>query len=968
MKSFLEYVADDLLAKHGTNLALTTVVFPNKRASLFLNEYLAMRTDRPLWSPHYITISDLFRRHSQRQVADPIKLVSDMHKSFNRCTGIDETLDHFYGWGQLLLSDFDDVDKNMAPADHVFANLRDIHEFDDVSYLTQQQRDILRQFFSNFNEEHNTELKRRFLQLWSHIGDIYHDFNSRLASQGLAYEGALYREVAEREQIDFLSEKYIFVGFNLLQKVEQKLFARLKKEGKAHFYWDFDDYYLGNNEAGHYIAQYLSDFPNELDTRDKAIYHNFERRKDITYISAPTENIQARYISTWLQHNQRISAGRQTAIVLCNENLLETAIHCLPKGVEKVNITTGYPLSHTPIASMASLLISLAANGYDAQRQSYRLRHVNRILRHPYARFITPLSHELYTQLNSQKNYYPTRSQLALDEGLALLFAEWPATAADFNLQLLKWMLSIISHIANNFGNNNDGNSPLAAESLFRMYTLLNRLADLAVGGDLAVDIITLQRLITQIVGTTSIPFHGEPAEGIQLMGVLETRNLDFAHLLLLSCNEGNLPKSVNDTSFIPYSIRKAYGLTTVDHKVAIYAYYFHRLLQRADDITIAYNNSTSEGQTGEMSRFMLQMLVEKGQPIRMLTLQAGQQPTIHSPQPIGKTENVMERLTKRFDREAGGISPTAVNRYLRCPLQFFYHYIGGIIEPDNNEEDIVDNRVFGNIFHFAAQLIYRRLMQRSQRILATDIDELLKTQVDIERAVDEAFKRELFQIKDSSRPLPAFDGMQLINREVIIKYIRQLLEIDRRLAPFTILGLERRVSMDITINSKPSTINSRPSTINYKPSTTLGGIIDRLDSITLPDGSQRIRVIDYKTGSRRLKALPDVEAIFQQDSLKDHSDYYLQTFLYSHIVSLSSQGVPVSPALLFIQHAGTDDYDPTLCLGREPVTDITTVAPEFMTKLDAILSEIFDPQHSFCPTDDRQRCRNCPYASLCGI
>ena len=957
MNSFLEYVADDLLAKYGTDLSRLAVVFPNKRASLFLNEYLARRTDRPMWSPHYITISDLFRSYSQRHVADPIKLVSDLHKSFIECTGIDETLDHFYGWGQLLLSDFDDVDKNMAPADRVFANLRDIHELDDISYLTQEQKEILKKFFSNFSEEHNTELKRRFIQLWSHIGDIYHAFNKRLAAQGLAYEGALYREVAEREDISFDYDTYVFIGFNLLQKVEQNLFLKMKREGRARFYWDFDDYYLGKNEAGHFIAQYLSDFPNELDCADKSIYHNFTRRKDITYIAAPTENIQARYISTWLRQGQRISDGRRTAIVLCNENLLQTAIHSLPDEVEKLNITTGYPLAQTPVASLVNLLISQETTGYDVHRQCYRLRHINRVLRHPYAQYISGNYRELYDRLNSQKIYYPKVEQLTDDEGLALLFPALSEAPTDYNLRLLRWLLSLVRHIATAVERDSETTeSPLTSESLFRMYTLLNRLADLTAEGDLSVDIITLQRLVTQIVNTTSIPFHGEPIEGTQLMGVLETRNLDFTHLLILSCNEGNLPKSVSDTSFIPYSIRKAYGLTTIDHKVAIYAYYYHRLLQRAEDITLVYNNSTNDGQTGEMSRFMLQMMVERQpastdreQGIRFMTLQAGQQPVIHSPKPIDKTEHVCQLLQERFAKEAGGISPTAVNRYMRCQLQFFYHYVCGLIEPDDNEEDIIDNRIFGNIFHLAAQLVYQKLMQRSDRITAADIDELLKTQVDIERAVDEAFKRELFQIKDPARPLPAFDGLQLINREVIIKYIRQLLEVDLRLAPFTILGLEKRVTMP------------------YRD-TTIGGIIDRLDSVTAPDGSERIRVIDYKTGSRRLKSLPNVEAIFAQESLKDHSDYYLQTFLYSHIVRLSSQEVAVSPALLFIQHAGTEDYDPTLCLSREPVTDIATVSGRFMELLDQVIANIFNPDISFTPTDDRQRCRNCPYAGLCGI
>ena len=955
MKSFLEYVAADLLQKYGTNLSRIAVVFPNKRAALFLNEHLARLADRPLWSPAYITISDLFRSHSQRQVADPIQLVCELHQCFTECTGIDETLDHFYGWGQLLLSDFDDLDKNMASAEHVFANLRDIHEYDDTSYLSEEQRTILRQFFSNFSEEHNSELKRRFLQLWSHIFDIYQSFNDKLLAQGLAYEGALYREVAECEETDFEYDTYLFIGFNMLQQVEQTLFRRMKKEGKARFYWDYDHYYLNSNEAGYFIAQYLSDFPNELDNHEDAIYNNFTQKKTITYISAPTENIQARYISTWLRQENRIADNRRTAVVLCNENLLQTAIHCIPTEVEKVNITTGYPLSQTPVTSFVNLLIALQTNGYVTETGHYRLRHVNLVLRHPYSHYISTAVNSLYNELNSQKIYYPNVAQLSKDDGLTLLFSmEHASSTQQFNSILLLWLMSVVRLTAKAISKDEVELSPLTQESLFRMYTLLNRLSNLVESGSLNIDTITLQRLISQIVSATSIPFHGEPVEGIQMMGVLETRNIDFEHVLLLSCNEGNLPKGLSDTSFIPYSIRKAYGLTTIDHKVAIYAYYFHRLLQRASDITFVYNNSTNDGQRGEMSRFMLQMMVESGHQIHIQTLQAGQALIQRTLQPITKTDAVMQLLRKRFENNL--LTPSAINRYIRCQLQFFYRYVSGLIEPENDDEDNIDNRIFGNIFHLAAQLVYEKLMQKSRIIMANDIEYLLQTEVDIERAVDEAFKQALFQIKDTARKLPPLDGLQIINREVIIKYIRQLLEIDRRLTPFTILGLEKTVKMDYQIPIGDETFI-----------TTLGGMIDRLDSITTSDGKEQIRVIDYKTGSRRLKALPDVDAIFAQESLKDHSDYYLQAFLYSYIVRLKSKDTAVSPALLFIQHAGSDDYDPKLCLGRDPVNDIAVVSESYMKQLSSLICDIFNPTISFTPTDDKKRCATCPYAHLCG-
>lgn len=873
---FLEHVAADLLKRYGTDLSRVAVVFPNKRASLFLNEHLARMADKPLWSPAYITISDLFRSHSSWKVADPILLVCELHKCFVETTGIDETLDHFYGWGQLLLADFDDLDKNMGPADQVFKNLRDIHELDDISYLTDEQREMIKRFFSNFSEDHNSELKQRFLRLWSRIGTIYHRFNEQLASQQLCYEGALYRQVVESPTIDFRYDTYAFVGFNHLQEVEKILFKRLEREGKAIFYQDTEE------------------LPPE----------------ELTYISAPTENIQARYVSQWLTP-ERIAAGRRTAIVLCDEKLLQTVIHCLPKEVEKVNVTTGYPLIQTAAATLVSQFFNLQINGFSLKTQSFRRHWLELMNRHPYAKMMPE---------------------------------DYASTHYTDNSELMHALLGIVRHVAKD----PSPKDQLATESLFRVYTVLNRLTDLVDSGILKVDSITLQRLVTQVIQSTSIPFHGEPAEGIQIMGVLETRNLDFDHVLMLSCNEGNMPRGVSDTSFIPYSIRKAYGLTTVDHKVAIYEHYFHRLLQRAKDVTLVYNNATNDGQTGEMSRFMLQQMVEREKPILYRTLQAGQQTSLRRPKPIVKTDEVMAIMKDRFSQEKDGISPTAISTYLRCQLRFFYHYVGNLIEPDDNDEELVDNRIFGNIFHKAAQTFYEKLKALTgNHITALVIDDYLKRKIEIEQAVDDAFRTELFQIKDPNRKTPDYDGLQLINREVIIKYLRLLLETDRKLTPFSILGLEKPIRMPFG-------------------DTVIRGIIDRLDQITDPEtGEDLVRVIDYKTGARKQKDLPDVAAIFDPANVKEHSDYYLQAFLYSHIVR-QEKNIPVSPLLLFVQYTGAENYEPTLKLGKEPVRDIANVSDEFIQLLTEKMSEIFSQDLAFSPTEDAERCRTCPYQMLC--
>ncbi len=956
MNTFLEYVAEDLLQKHGTNLSGITVVFPNKRASLFLNDHLARRAGQPLWSPAYTTISSLFAQHSQLRVADSIKLVCELHQSFTAMTGIDETLDHFYGWGQLLLADFDDIDKQMADAVHVFANLSDLHEMDDDSFLTDEQRQVIRRFFSHFSDAHNSELKERFLRLWNRMGSIYEDFKKRLAKQGIAYEGMLYRDVVNNLDCSALGN-YIFVGFNVLLRVEQRLFALLHHEGKARFYWDFDAYYMSQadkrtngqttNEAGYFVRQYLDLFPNELDNADSLIYDNFSRQKQLHIVSATTENIQARYATTWLRQHGSDAGSRTTAVVLCNEGLLPTLIHCLPQEVESVNITMGYPLGQSPAASLVGQLIKLRRDGYDHQRNHFRLRYVKGVLRHPYVMQASPQAATLLKRLTDEKVFFPTTSQLAADPLCMLLFQQPPALLND-NASLLTWIADVVQAIATtptSAGSERvDKLQPLKEESLFRTYTLLNRLLSLVLNDGLHVDIITMTRLIDQLMSQTTVPFHGEPAEGLQVMGLLETRNLDFSHVLILSANEGNLPQGINDTSFIPYTLRKAYGLTTQDHRVAIYSYYFHRLLQRADDVTIVYNSATSDMQKGQMSRFLLQLMVESPHTITFHTLQGLQATEPKKPQPVENRALL-----------PGMLSPTAINRYLTCPLRFHYYYVCGLHELDETDDDTIDNRIFGNIFHEASRMVYSRLRETSDRIMPADIDYVLKHPVYIERAVDQAISQELFHAKPGKqRPIAdSLNGLQLINRAVIIHYLRQLLTIDRQLAPFTILDLEGLVSMDIEIHSGMK--------VN------IGGRIDRLDMVTDADGREHIRVVDYKTGAHRLKPLPDVDSIFvEENQEKKKAGYYLQTLLYSIIVAAQHPEVPVSPALLFIQHAGQEGYNPILKFGNEPISDICQYEQPFTDQLRQVVSRMFDPDTPLQPTTVQAHCDYCPYRLLC--
>lgn len=949
-----------MLAKWGTDMSRIVVVFPNKRAALFMNEYMARMAGKPMWSPAYTTISELFGKHSEYVVGDSIKLVCDLHKSFVKCTGIDETLDHFYGWGQLLLTDFDDIDKNMADADKIFCNLKDIHELDDLSYLTDEQRELLKRFFANFSHDQETELKKRFLSLWSHFGDIYHDYNQRLRNQGIGYEGAIYREVATRKDIEFEYDTYIFVGFNLLQKVEQELFANLKKAGKAHFYWDFDTYYMPRNNsaytnaAGKYIAMYLEDFPNELDVCSADIYQNMRRPKDVSFVMASTENIQARYASQWLREEGRCLAGRKTAVVMCDEAILAPIIQSLPPEADKVNITSGFPLGMTPIASFVSLLLDTYTSGIAGKGTCYRAQYASKLLRHAYTRYISDKANDVYATIKEQHLVYPDHATLTMngeDQGLALLFK----TINIGNVHLLHHVETIIKLIGVNAKDTEDA---FLQESVFRMYTIINRLEQLAANGDMDVDINTLRRLIKQLIAAATIPFHGEPVVGIQIMGVLETRNLDFKHLLLLSCNEGNMPKGVNDSSFIPYAIRKAHGLTTIDNKVAIYSYYFHRLLQRAEDITIVYNNTTDNGHTGEMSRFMLQMMVDGQQKIKHYNLLADNSPIAHKPKSVSKTGSIKEKLDGMKS-----LSPSAINRYIKCPLMFFYQYVASIKEPDC-EDDVVDNRMFGNIFHKSAQLIYDDIMSHNNgRIEKASIQKYLNTKGLLESIVDRAFNEELFKVKNSMRS-PYYNGLHLINRKVLIEYLRQLLHSDQRTAPFEMLALEDAVYTQIAFETEENNVRK----------IRIGGIIDRLDRVTdARTGVSTIRVVDYKTGIQATRKIKEIEEIFSDMNISQkHSDYYLQAILYSLIVDNSTkynkQKDCVSPALLFVKQASKENYDPVLEIDSQKIANVREYKVEFEQHLKEVLHDIFNTNLPFTPTTDNTRCDKCAYRRICKV
>ncbi|MEF2944399.1 MAG: PD-(D/E)XK nuclease family protein [Phocaeicola dorei] len=957
MESFLKLVAADLYKHTEGNLAHTAVVFPNKRAGLFFNEYLAQESESPIWSPAYVSISELFRSLSPWEVGDPVKLVCELYKIFRRETQSTETLDDFYFWGEMLISDFDDADKNRVDTDKLFSNLQDLRNImDDYTFIDDEQEEAIRQFFQNFSIERRTALKERFISLWNVLGNIYKGFRESLASQNIAYEGMMYRHVIEHLDVDKLPyEKYVFVGFNVLNKVEHTLFTQLKDAGKAVFYWDYDEFYMKENrqavthEAGEFIRRNLRDFPSPLSGE---LFKNLSKPKEVHYIASSTENAQARYLPQWIRNNLT-TPEKETAVVLCNEALLQPVLHSLPAEVKHVNITMGFPLSQTPVYSFLIALLELHTHGFNFKSGRYTFQSVVTLLKHPYTRQLTGQAELLEKELTRNNRFYPLPGELGKDEFLTRLF-----TPLSGNLNLCIRLSETLQQVASIYQANTSGTedtdafNQLYRESLFKAYTTINRFRTLIEEDELTVQSETFRRLLVKVLSATNIPFHGEPAIGMQVMGVLETRNLDFRHLVLLSVNEGQLPKSGGDSSFIPYNLRKAFGMTTIEHKIAVYAYYFYRLLQRAERITLIYNTSSDGLNRGEWSRFMLQFLIEWPHPITRQFLEAGQSPQGTSSITVEKTPDVMRQMQSLFDVRANPkakFSPSALNYYLDCPLKFYYRYVAGLSAPDEVSAEI-DSATFGSIFHYAAEHIYKDLTTHGKVINKEALETLLRNDVKLQDYVDTAFKKLFFNVPQNEKP--EYNGVQLINSAVIARYLKQLLQNDLRYAPFTFIASEMEVDEPIDIQTPKGVIKSR-----------IGGIIDRMDS---KDGT--LRIVDYKTGGDA-DTPPHVESLFIPD--KKRSNYVFQTFLYAAIMCRKQPTMKIAPALLYIHRAATETYSPVIQMGesrkpKEAVEDFSKYEKEYRERLQGLLEEIFNPEKSFTQTEIIEKCTYCDFKALC--
>ena len=943
MQSFLDIVAQDLFDKCDGDFRHLTIVFPNKRASLFFNQALARIAKRPVWTPRYLTISELFQQMSSLTPCDPILLICLLYHTYIKQTGSQETLDQFYSWGEIMLTDFDDIDNNMADPSHLFRNIEDLDALTSYDYLSEEQKQSIRQFFKNFNPKEKTELKQKFLSIWNHLLPIYEQFRTTLRQKGFAYDGMLKRDVLENSTAAPAHKTYsfAFVGFNVLSKSEQMLFKRMKDNQQAYFYWDFDNSYMqADMEAGRFLRQDLEMFGNEL-PKDHPCYQQMSEPKQIHFVASPTETAQAHFVKQWLP------SSPDTAIVLCNEANLQAVLHSLPSDAT-YNVTMGFPLAQTAVASFIGALLDLQLHGRTHRSDTWRYTQVTNLLKHPLTARLAGEEDvvRILSHIRRHNILFPTLVLFEGNDMLQLIF-----TQTDSNASLLSHLARLLQTLGQTYAGSSD---QLNIESTFNAYTMVNRLVSIHETGLLNVSQETLARLLRQIIQGKTIPFHGEPVEGIQVMGVLETRNLDFSHVIMLGVNEGNLPKSDHRSSFIPYNLREAYGLTTIERQNSLYAYYFYRLLQRAEDITLLYNNSTDGLTRGEMSRFMMQLLTERP-GISQHTIMAGNALQPNHIYKVEKTPEVLAKLCQRFC-QSKPLTPSSINTYINCPLQFYFHYVAELSTPDEVMEE-VGNDMFGTLFHYCMEHIYKDIFTLGKQIEAPQLLQLADNKQTLSTLVDEAFNVEFFKTDDAHKhQRPRYNGEQLLNRQVIITYLEEQLRQDARRCPMAVVSVEdKQYSMDIPIDDTGTNVH-------------LGGTIDRIDAYS-QNGKECLRVIDYKT-SGKAQTANTLDQLF--DPTQAHRPYHiLQAFCYADIIT-ETEHRPVAPMLFYVKLNKQNNQDGTIQLasaGKDKVAIhhfAQQCKADFHKMLTDTIRSIFDPSLPFHQNTTATACQYCDFATFC--
>lgn len=956
MNSFLYRIAQTYYNHHKTEISRFTFVFPNRRAGLFFQRHLSVIADQPIFSPEIITINDCFISASSWQTADRLSMLFRLYNIYREMSQSDESFDTFAFWGEMLLSDFNEVDKYMVDAKQLFTNVTELKEIDRLfNVFSPRQIEAIKQFWSNFIPVSEEKTQQQFIATWNILYPVYEEFRNELIKENTATEGMISRDVAERlkskESIQQWDNKqFVFIGFNALNPCERTLMAELQKRGKADFYWDYESFELRDpdNPASMFYAENTHFFPSKYSV-EPVIESTSE--KSIEIIAVPSAVGQAKQVFSILNKiysptdtNENLI---ETAVVLPDESLLIPLLHSLPEQIAKVNVTMGYPLNTTPVAGLIESIFELQRRvRISGNKAGFYFQTVANILNHQYIALLCNDDAKLIIKQMSENNWiYISENEFHKNELLNTIFVP-QADSKNF----LQYLLNILKSIQKNLQllKENTNEFQLENDFLYQYYISINRMSDILkeYSSKIDMNLDTLMRLTRQIISGISIPFVGEPLDGLQVMGVLETRGIDFKNLIITSFNEGVFPKKSTTDSFIPYNLRKGYNLPTYEHQDAIMSYNFYRLIHHAQRIYFIYDSRTEGMQSGEVSRYLHQLYYHYGIEIKRKTVAYDISFSNIENLTVEKTPSVIKKLNLFLSEndDSRSLSASSIKTYIDCPLQFYLTQIEKAEQPDEVTEMVEDN-MFGTLFHAVMENMYQSY--KGEIIQPDDIQKLIDNQLNIDKQINKAFSEKFFKRKNSE--IVELEGNNFLIAKVIQKYVRQVLRTDKAYAPFRYVNSEERCKISFPINV---------GKVNLK------GFIDRID-----EKEGKIRILDYKTGSGNL-SFKSWDEVFEHNNDK-RNKYVLQTFLYGIFYKEKAQDKTIVPGIYYLRNIFTDGFSTELNYKPDKntniiVEDFSKFEEEFNLRLKSCLEEIFNPEIPFFQTTSTKPCQYCPYTGIC--
>ena len=945
MTPFLKTIAEHYYRTYGADIKSCCFVFPNRRSSLFFKKHLATVCDKPIFAPDTFAINELFARLTRLKQADTLGLIFSLYKHYKDITKTTETFDEFYSWGETLLADFNDIDKYMVDAEQLFSNLFELKSIDNTfDYLSSQQLAAIKRFWKDFEEDKYSGSRNNFLQSWLVLAPLYKALKADLESQDLAYEGMIYRSVAEQVKAKTLTtlpyKRIVFIGLNALNECEQTLMKHYQNLNMADFHWDFQSAFMQDpqNKAGFFIRENSIKFPQQPKL-------DFEKNTNPYFesISIPSNTGQTKIISDLLK-SKNISQQEQienTAIILSDEQLMLPMLHALPEEIEAYNITMGYPLRSTAIYTFFSQLLILQKNVRVIDgKVSFYHKNVISILRHSFiGKHFPDDSDTLVAYLTEKNLIYTDNETLDKNNVFKLIFSsiENSGQFPSYLKRIFAACLQLYTNDEEEEEQKTTNDNRLEKEFLYHLYITISRFDDLLQQYDIIPGIDILSRLLRKHIDTITVPFYGEPLKGLQVMGILETRTLDFENLIFLSFNEGVFPKAAPINSFIPHNLRYGFGLPTIEHQDAIFAYHFYRMIQRAKNVWMVYDASSAGMKRGEVSRYFSQLKYIYNQTIveRMQSYQV----ELSTPLPIiiQKNEKVMSKLQRYLKNGHKSLSASSLNNYIDCKLKFYFQKVEDIKEQDELKED-VDNSAFGTIFHSVAEHLYEPY--EGAKVTKEILYHISKNDHEIDAQIKKAFAAEHFK----TDKIIELKGRHLIVGRIIKKYIKQLLKVDMEKAPFVYRKGEQKVEMHFDINDHQAV--------------SFIGFIDRIDEV---DGQTRI--IDYKTGTEKKMVFKELKALVEDD--KNRPAAIFQTFFYAWMIARTQGIKELVPNVYYIRSLFRD-FNPNIREDKTIVDNFANYYDEFENILKELIEEIFNPDIAFSQTENQDKCRYCDYKDIC--